>query len=189
MGVGKGNARRRELSAVTTKLRLKQTPMTLFSSQTSDSFHFLNNKAFLWNEVTASICQVELSTKISQELRREPAEGRSPRAWETAGQRWRGASWAPPHQFSWDFASKGAPSELQPAHSRRGQEAEERGRLFLRMDRDRREQETNGCCRVGVQQTITKVSPAQCSAIEEPAREMISMVYASLLIYFLSLLI
>lgn len=48
--------------AVTTKLRLKQTPMTLFSSQTSDSFHFLNNKAFLWNEVTASICQVDIST-------------------------------------------------------------------------------------------------------------------------------
>lgn len=53
--------------AVATKLRLKQTPMILFSSQTSDSFHFLNNKAFLWNEVTASICQVDISTKISQE--------------------------------------------------------------------------------------------------------------------------
>lgn len=51
MGVGKGTAQRGELSATTTKLRLKQTPMTLFSSQTSDSFHFLNNKAFLWSEV------------------------------------------------------------------------------------------------------------------------------------------
>lgn len=52
MGVGKGNAQQGELSAATTKLWLKQTPMTPFSSQTSDSFHFLNNKAFLWGEVT-----------------------------------------------------------------------------------------------------------------------------------------
>lgn len=68
--------------AVTTKLRLKQTPMTLFSSQTSDSFHFLNNKAFLWNEVTASICQVDISTKISQECGWRGLASRAPEAGE-----------------------------------------------------------------------------------------------------------
>lgn len=112
--------------AVTTKLRLKQTPMTLFSSQTSDSFHFLNNKAFLWNEVTASICQVDISTKISQEcgwrgLASRARGRRVPSAWAAQGQTAMGQTAKEPlwhhHKLSWEFESRAAWSKLHTLHS------------------------------------------------------------------------